>query len=867
MAWLPQQSDKELDDEIRFHLDMETEKNQRAGMSENEARLAARRAFGGVHRVQEEVRDLRRTRPIELLYRDLVYGWRSLRQSPAYALTTIVTLALAVGVTAALLTLIEAALLRPLPFANADRVMTIWETNLASGENQLEVSPANYLDWEKQVTTFQFLGLAGPHGFDIRLGERSVSVSAGRVSLDYFRALGVRPITGRSFDASDYDPGAEPRIVLSEKFWREAFNGDKSLVGRTIEIDGKPAAVLGVVPDGLDALSRFRVYAPLRLYPGEKTSRSGHWMYAVGRLRDGVTEDDAARDLDRAAQVIAREHPQTNERLRVRLIPLREALLGKTRRLLMALGAAAGCLLLLACANIAAITLARGAARRRELAVRVALGAKPAHIVRQLATESALLNVISGIAAYAVALAIIMWVARNAPDAVRRIEDARPGGFTVVMLLVLTLFATLLSGILPAWRLVRSGLAKDLESSRRDAGLTPSEARLQSVLVVAQIAIALLLLTGAGLLTRSLQKLTSNNLGFDPGGVATMQMFLYELHPTPAERTKFVRSSLDEIRSLPGAVSAGATTALPFNPATSARDDFSIAGRPRRPGESLTIRTTGVTPGYFATMRTPLSAGRDFTEFDDQKSQPVAIVNRAAVRRYWNNASPIGGKIRVGLMGAPREWTIVGVVGDTRDSDYSEEPSPQVFVPVAQASRAGGLTYVVRTSGSTRPVLDAMQNTIWRATPSQAISDAQPMDYFVGRSLQTRRFALVVIAGFGVVALVLSSTGLFGLLTYVAARRRSEVGVRIALGATPRRIERLFVGRGLRLAAIGISGGLALSFSFTRVLTSFLYQTSSFDPVTIASVVATTAVVTLFASWLPARRIASLEPSTVLRGN
>ncbi len=865
MNWLPGESDKELDDEIRFHLEMETEKNRAAGMTDSEARRAALRAFGGVRRVQEEVRDLRPTRFIETLLRDVAYAWRTLRRSPAYAMTTIFTLALAVGVCTAMVTFVEAALFRPLPYAGLSRIMTIWETNFAAGEEKLEVSPANFLDWQRLASAFESLALAAPHGVDIPRGDRVISVGAGRISIDYFRTLGVAPIAGRTFEPDDYAPGAEPRVILSETFWRETYGGNRALVGRTIELDAKPTVVLGVVPDGLDASATFEVYMPLTLYPGEKASRTGHWMYAAGRLRQGVTVEGARRDMDRVARIIARENPATNEVLGVRLIPLREELLGRTERLLVALGGASVCLLLLACANIAALTLARGAARRRELAIRATLGARPGRIVRQLATESALLNLIAGIGAYAVAVGIIYQVSANTPEGLRRMHDVHPGAFTIGILLVFTLFATALSGILPAMRLVRSGLAKDLESSRRDTGLTGSEARLQGVLVVAQISIALLLLASAGLLIRSLQKLTANDLGFDPQNVATIQMYLYDLHPDAKERSEFVRTSLDAIRALPGVTGSGATSALPFNPATAARDDFEIVGRPERPGESRTIRTTAVTPGYFETMRVPLLAGRTFEESDRDTSRRVAIINQTAARRFWSGDSPVGSMIRVGIMGPPLEWTIVGVVNDTRESDYAKEPGPEVYVPVAQGgTRVGGLNYVAR-SPAPAALLDAMQVKIWELTPSQSIVEAELMERLVSRSLQAQRFALMVITGFGTVALLLASTGLFGLLTYMAARRRSEMGIRMALGATPGRIERLFVRRGLILASIGITAGLALSFLFTRVLATLLYQTSPFDSVAITSVVVMTAAVTLLASWIPARRIASLQPGTVLR--
>jgi putative ABC transport system permease protein len=865
MNWRPDLHDREVEEELRFHLEMEAEKNRAAGMSEDDARRAARRSFGGVRRVQEEIRDLRRTRAVELLLRDLAYGWRSLRRAPAYALTTIVTLGLAVGVFAAMLTFIEGALLRPLPHREPERVVTLWETNLASGETQLAVSPANFLDWQQRTTVFESFGLVSDHGLDIRRGDRVESIPAGRISLDYFRTLGIAPVAGRLFEPRDFDRGAEPGVILTRRFWVEAFGGDRALIGRTIEVDGKPARVLGVVPDHADHAAVYGVYAPLQLYPGEKTSRSGHWMYAAARLRPGVTHTQARGDLTRVAEMIARENPQTNEALRVRAIPLRETVLGRTQRLLLALGLGSLFLLVLACANVAALALARGAARRRELAIRVSLGASLGRIVRQLATESAMLNAAAAVLAWIVAAGVVVWMSSNAPAGLRRLDDVNTGAFTLGATLVIALFSTLLSGVLPAFRLARLGLSRDLEGTRRAAGLSRGEARLQGGLVVAQIALALLLLTGAGLLTRSIQKLTANDLGFDPHGVATIQMYLYDTHPDRNERVSFVRTSLDAMRAMPGVVAAGASSSLPFNPATEARDEFEILGRPRRAGESLTMFTTAITPGYLETMSMRVVEGRGFTEKDDASSPLVAIVNEAAARRFWN-ASPLGTKVRTGIMGPPREWTVVGVVGDTRKSDYAQEPRPEIFVPVAQGgSRVGGLNYVARTTTSARPLVDAMQRKIWELTPSQAISEADTMSKLVARSLQTQRFALLMISGFGVVALLLSSTGLFGMLSYVAARRRTEVGVRMALGATPKTIRALFLRRGMTLAALGVAAGLVVSAWFTRMLATFLYDTSSFDLVALGGVTATTVLVALLASWLPARKIAALDPNSVLR--
>ena len=865
MNWKPERSEREVDDEIRFHIEMETEKNVRAGMSAPEARRAAKRAFGGVRRVQEEIRDLRRTRPVEMFLRDVIYGWRSLRRTPAYALTCIATLGVAAGVCAAMLTFLHTALLRPLPFGDVERVVTLWETNTASREQQLEVSPANFLDWQARATVFQSLALLAPHGFDVRRGDRVISVGAGRVSLEYFNTLGVTPVAGRFFEPRDYEPGAEPRVVLARSFFEESFAGDLSRIGTTMEVDGKPTVLLGVVADEIEHGPRCDIYAPLFLHPGEKTSRSGHWMHAVGRLRPGATIAEGTRDLDRVATMLAKEHPATNDSLRVRLIPIREAIVGRTERLLTPLTAGSICLLLLACANVAALALARGTARRRELAVRLSLGATTGRITRQLATESAMLTAAAAIVSWGVASAVIGWMVRNTPAGLRRMDDAAAGWTTAGAILLTAAASAILTGLLPALRLVHSGLTRDLESSRREAGVTAGEARLQSILVVAQIAIALLLLTGAGLLTRSLQRLTSNDLGFDPEGLATIQLYLHDLHPDRAERVAFISESLRAMRAMPGVTAAGATSALPFEPAIGARDEFEIIGRPRRTGESLTIKTTTITPGFFDTMRTRLVAGRDLADTDTANSPRVAVINQAAASRFWSE-SPIGSKVLFGVMGPPREWTVVGVVADTRDTDYAQPPAPQAFVPVAQGgSHVGGLNYVVRSSLPARRTAVAMQEKMWEMTPSQSIVDAAAMTTIVARSIQTQRFALLVMTGFGAIALLLSCTGVFGLLSYIAERRRPEMGVRMALGATPRHIQRLFVRRGLTLAGAGIAAGIVLSTSFSGLLESLLYETSSFDPAAILTVVATTAFVALLASWIPAKRIASLDPSAVLR--
>jgi putative ABC transport system permease protein len=856
--------DRDLDEEIRFHLDMEAEKNRRNGMSDAEARRAAARAFGGIRRVHEQVRDLRRTRWIEDLLRDISYGWRTLRQTPAYALTTILTMALAVGVSSAILTFVEGTLLRPLPYAPMDRIVTLWETNLASGENHLEVSPANYLDWKKSVTAFASMGLLSPHGFDLRRGDRTFSINSARISVEYLPALGVKPLLGRLFEASDYDPGAEPRVLLSHRIWRDVFDARRTLVNETIELDGKPALVLGILPPGIEYPAKFDIWAPLRLYPGEASDRSGNWMTAVARLRDGVTLEQAAADLDRAAQTLAREYPATNEKLRTRIVPLRETILGNARRLLTALGAASACLLLLACANIGALTLARGMARRRELAIRAAVGAGTARLVRQLVTEAAMLNAIAAALAFAIAFAVVRWMSANTPAALERMNEVHTGPITVALLLLLTVIATALSGVLPALRLAGKGLARSLDASRRDSGVNRSEMRLQAALVTTQLALALLLLTGASLLLRSLQKLTANDLGFDPGNLATIQMYLYDVHPDLDERAQFVRTSLEAMRHLPGAVDAAATSAIPFDPAMNSRDNFEIVGRPRRAGESLMMETAAISPGYFRTMKIPLRAGRDFTDADGRRTQRVAIINDAAARRFWHGQSPVGSRIRIGIMGRPYEWMIVGVVRTVRDEDYAALSGPQVYVPLSQ-SGVGGVDFVVRTRTAPATLLPAMQDVIWSATPSQSIVAARVVTDIIARTVQTRRFAVMLMTGFGVAALLVASIGLFGLLTYIGTRRRAEVGIRLALGATPLSIEALFVRRGLALTAMGILAGLLVSLAFTRVLDSFLYQTSSWDPPAIAAVVAATGFVALLASWIPARRIAALEPSVVLR--
>jgi predicted permease len=654
-------------------------------------------------------------------------------------------------------------------------------------------------------------------------------------------------------------------VLISEGLWRRRFAADPGLVGRTIELDGAPTPVLGVLPDTVGFPGPAAVWAPKRLRPGEREDRLADYRHAIGRLAPGVTPEQAQRDLDRVAALSAGRHPQIHAGRGLAAVPLAEVVLGPVRPAIHLLLAAAGLLLAIACANVAGLLFARGSERQSELAVRGALGAGRGRLGRQLLTESVLLAALGGIVGLGLAaLATPLLVRLLPPDLPRATEIALDGRVLAVGV-VLILATGLAAGLAPALRLTRPHLAAALHAGGR-ASEDPQRARVRQGLVVAEIALALVLLVTAGLLMRSFTRLVGNELGFVTEGRLALQVFLWDRNPTEAARAARVDEISARLAALPGVEAVGVVSALPFHPGSiDIETEVRAEGRPERPGEGAdTAFATVASPGYFRAVGIPLVSGRGFGDADRDGAPPVALVNRTLARRMFGGADPHGERLIVGQDGRMGTWEIVGVVGDVRSKGFDSEPRPEVYVPFAQ-SRTGSLTFVVAAAGDAVPLLPLAQQVVWDVDPEQTIYDAAILDDYVADTVAERRFLLLLVAGFSAVALLLAAVGTFALISYSVAQRSHEMAIRRALGAPPRALVVGVLVQAVRLGVPGVALGLLLAAAAAGALRPLLYRVAPSDPLTLVPLAVLMLGVTLLGAWLPARHAAATDPAAALR--
>lgn len=870
----------EIDEEIATHLELVVAELEARGYTRSAAEEEAMRRFGDLRETRDvcAAADLRRERRntrreyATSLRQDVWFGLRQWRARPLVGLSAVLVLALAIGATTAVFSVVDHVVFRPLPYIDAHEVLTVWETDNRTGERLGGVSPADYLDVAQQATQFSAVGLAEPFSYDVSIGEGPPqSVPTWLVTAGFFDALGVRPLVGRLFTASDYMPDGSittahlpppASVVVSESFWHRRWGGDPAVIGRTIDLDGVPVVVIGVVPATAAYPEAADLWAPKSFRLPELQERRSTFMKVVARLRPGVTREQAQVELTGLARAAAVAYPASNRESGLEVVPLRDLIVGPVQRGFGVLLGVAAFVLLIACASVAGLLLARGADRERELAVRASLGAGHGRLAQQLLTESLVIGLVGGAAGFVVARFGLELLLAMAPADLPRIGSATIDLRVLGFLLAATLLATALAGVAPAWRLSRPDLMSVL---RRGAGAGGARVRLRSALVATEIALAFVLLIGAGLLARSFVQLTRNDLGFDPGGRAEVQLFLWDRNPTPAARLARLDEMLERIRALPGVEFAGATTALPFHPSQiGSRGGLHIEGQPPvEPGQEDRVHTIAVTPEYFAVMGVPLRAGRAFTAHDDAAAARVAIVNEAFARRYFPGESAVGRRIAIGYMGAPVSREIVGVVGDVRMQSYRDAAEPQVFMPVAETG-TGSVT-IVAHGGASAGLVGRMREAVWAVDPGQSVYHAASVEELVATTLAAERFQLLLVGAFSSLALLLAAIGIYGLIGTIARARRREFGVRLALGARPREIERLMVASGLRFALPGIVVGVAGALLVTRVIRSLLYATSPAEPATYAQIIALVLAVVIAAAWLPARQVLARDPVRALR--
>jgi putative ABC transport system permease protein len=856
-----------LDEEIRFHIDQQTEKNRRAGLTPDEARRHALQKFGGLERVKESTRDEFRPALLEDSVRDIRHGVRVLQRAPGFTAAALATLALGIGATSAIFSVVRTVMLEPLPYHEPDRIVAVWETN-RGGTSRNVIAPANFVAWRERARTLEHLGMVGPAGLTMIINRVPDRISGLTFSSDVFRALGVHPALGRAYTAEE-DVG-NAVIVLSHEFWQRRLGGRRDVLDMTLTTNAGPRTVVGVMPPGFTVVGEKADF----LIPYGQTLeqfravRGRDSSYAIARLQGGVSFEQAYSEMRSLFADLEKEEPQRNARRTVMLFPLQEQMVGELRPALLALVGAVVLVLLVACVNVANLLLARSAAREREVTMRTALGAGRGRLVRQILTESLVLAAGGGIAGLAVAAwchrGLLALVGDRIP--VPRLDQVALD-FPVVAFTMVTALATgILFGLVPAF--VSTSTASDAfrEGGRHGGGRRLH--RVLSTLVVAEVALSLVLLAGAGLLMRSFVKLQSTDLGFRAAGVLTAAVQLPATRYDLPQAGSFFRESLSRIAALPGVQHAAGASCLPV-PFACIGTSFWRVDRPKpADGQLPSSQVRPITPGFFRTMGIPHVAGRDFSDSDTVESVPVAIVSEELVRQQFPDGNPLGRRLRVNFDHANGrsdvEWTIVGIVGNTKSS--LDGPVRQtIFVPRTQ--RPGqGITFFLRTQQDPMLLATGLTGIVHSMEPEAPVR-VQTLDDVVGSTIARPRAISVLVGVFALVALALAAVGVYGVMAYSVRERTQEIGVRMALGATATSVLRLVLGQALRLVSIGVAVGLVAAGVLTRLLERLLYGVEPLDPWTFAVTALVLLVVAMVASYLPARRGMRMAPVDALRTN
>ncbi|HUO34855.1 MAG TPA: ABC transporter permease [Candidatus Acidoferrum sp.] len=815
------------------------------------------------------------------LWQDIQYSFRTMRRNPGFALVAILTLAIGIGANVAIFSVVNGVLLEPVPFPHPDRLVLIWETDMNRGVLRGTIAATELLDWRKMNRSFDELSAWRAMFYTITGNGEPEQVWGSQVTGNFFRLLGVSPVLGRDFQADDEQPGHEQVAILSYRFWQGHFGGDPAAIGQTIRVDDKPYTIVGVLPRDFSPYgisSDLDVWTPFA-FVRSQLDPEDHELIVFGRMKKGVTLAKAQAEMETILEALKKTHPAFDQKNGIRVVTLQSDLVRRQRPALLLLMAAVGFVLLIACANVANLTLARAADREREIAVRTALGAGRRRILRQLLTESVLLSLIGGTAGVAIAYGgIVALKALVPPPGVGlQMPFLNRVGINVPVLgftLLISLATGIIFGLAPAVQISRAGVYESLkEGSRGSTGGRRSK-MVRSLLVVSEVGLSLMLLAGAGLLIRSFVRMLNEKLGFDPQDLLTMQVYLPVSHyETGPQINNFFQQVITGMSVLPGVQSASAANYLPLT-GWSGYCDFDIAGRPHpESGEHFTGQYRVIDWRYIPTMGMSIKEGRDFAESDGPDSEGVVMVTETLARRYWPDHSPIGEEIQLNFKGAINPWSpiprggwlrIVGVVGDVRDWQWGEERIGQVFLPSTQdPSRI--MRLVAKSKNDPSQLVSAVRSVVHKVDPNQPVTDIRSMDEYLAAALSQRRMSMVLLAIFAVVATLLAAIGIYGVMAYAVAQRTHEIGIRMALGAAPEDMRRMVIMDGMKLAAIGFALGILGSFLAARYVSSQLYGVKSNDPFTFALVLCGLALIALAACYVPAQRATRVDPLVALR--
>jgi len=863
---------QDIEEELRIHVEMETERNIERGMPPDEAQAAARKSFGQLSRNTELSYDIRGGGWLETFWQDLRYGARMLRKQPGFSLIAVLTLALGIGANTAIFSVVNAVLVKPLLYPHSDLVVQIWQTNPRANRWGEWISYPAFVDYRRQNRVFEDIGAYRTWLWNITGGDHPEVLRGARVTSNLFSVLSVQPMLGRSFLPEEEQPGRNQVVILSYGFWQRRFGSDPALVGKTVTIDGLNHTVVGVMPPGFDLpynVSSAVFASDAWIPPGddpELEDRGSPNYRVLARLKPGITIQQAQANIEAIALGLAEQYPENRE-MSATVVGLQQNLVKEARPTLLLLLGAVGFVLLIACANVANLQLTRTTARQKEAAIRLALGASRLQLIRQLLTESMLLALLGGAAGLLLAVWGVEFLVRLGPD-IPRLQDTSIDPRVISFTLVLSLATGVIFGMAPAFQGSRIDLNETLKESGIRAPAGSGRGRTRSLLVITEMALALMLLISAGLFIQSFMRLQKVDPGFNPHGVLTAYIMLPSSKYTePRRQAAFFKEVINRIEALPGVEAVGGASSMPLT-GTNDAGYFRIEGIPeRRAGDPLIeAEQPKITPGYIRAMEIPVLMGRSFNWADNENSPQVVVVSEALVQLYWPNEDPIGKRLSINndSDGKPVWRQIVGVVKDVKHDGLAKQPRPVIFSPLLQYPVPYTIL-AIRTHTDPSSLSPAIRRAVTAVDSEQPIFRINTMERFISDSVSDSRFQTQLLTVFAAVALALAAVGIYGVVGYSVNQRTHEIGIRLALGARQRDVLKMVVKQGMELATTGVVIGLAGAFALTRLMKDFLFGVNASDPLTFGVIALILTLIALLACYFPARRATKVDPLVALR--
>jgi putative ABC transport system permease protein len=827
-----------------------------------------RRAHRPIRHEPVVLGEQRRTNVLHDVAQDLRFGFRTLFKNPGFTAVAIIALALGIGANSAIFSVVNTVLLRPLPYKDSEGLVMVWEDATKHGYPRDTPAVANYMDWRSQNHVFEDMAAVADASLNLTGAGDPERLEGSAANASLFSLLGVAPQVGRVFTPEEDQPGANRVVILSNRLWARRFGADPAVVGKQITLNGQPATVVGVMPSQFQFPSQdVELWVPIAFTPQQAAGRGRHYLQVVARLKQGVTLPQAQAEMNTIATRLQQQYPQSNTDLGAVVVPLHEQVVGDIRPALLILLGAVGLVLLIACANVANLLLARAAVRQKEIAVRVAFGASRWRLIRQFLTESLLLAVVGGAFGLLLSVVGIKLLTRFIPPNISQIKAIELDSYVLGFTVLVSLFTGVIFGLVPALQASMFKPNETLKEGGRSSSSGNRGNRIRALLVIAEVAVSLVLLIGAGLLINSFLRLRSVDPGFDSSNLLTMRIVLPDAKYRELERrSAFYTDLIQRVEALPGVKSAAVTTNLPLYRQGNSTG-IEIEGRPAPPpGQEIIITTRVISPKYLTTMGIPLLRGRQFGPEETAKMPGAVIVSETMAKRYWPNEDPLGKRLTPGRNAGPDDWfQIVGIAKDVRQFELNADPKPQMYLPYVQADFFAPRDLVVKTDIDALGMAATVRRAVWEIDKDQPVSNIKTMAEIAAESVARQRFSMLLLAIFAGLALVLAAVGIYGVMSYSVTQRRNEIGIRMALGAQRSDVLKLTVGQGLKLVLVGVAVGLVGAFVLTRLMVSLLFGVGATDPSTFIAISVILIAVALFASFIPARRATKVDPLVALR--